>query len=120
MKRTWIGAAVAGITTIAVTGLALAQEKQDLKTPDTRQMEKAQPAQGAKGDRSTEPGAGQSLGLRSASRPKDAALDNGAHLGDRELARDVTERAEENAALAVPPLPHDRHDNALCPGRVHA
>jgi DNA mismatch repair ATPase MutL len=57
MRRTWIGAAAAaGITTIAVTGLALAQEKQDQQTPETQHMEKARPpAQIEK----AQPGAGQ-------------------------------------------------------------
>jgi hypothetical protein len=56
MRRTWIGAAAAaGITTFAATGLALAQEKQDQQTPETRHMEKARPAQIEKG----QPGAGQ-------------------------------------------------------------
>lgn len=42
MRRTWIGAAaVAGISTFAATGLALAQEKQDQQTPAAQHMEKA-------------------------------------------------------------------------------
>ena len=60
MRRTWIGAAAAaGITTVAATGLALAQEKQDQQAPQTQHMEKAQPGKIEKGQRAAEPGAGQ-------------------------------------------------------------
>jgi hypothetical protein len=60
MRRTWIGAAAAaGITTVAATGMALAQEKQDQQAPQTQHMEKAQPGKIEKGQRAAEPGAGQ-------------------------------------------------------------
>jgi hypothetical protein len=60
MRRTWIGAAaVAGITTVAATGLALAQESQDKQRPETQHKETGQPAQIGKEKRATEPGSGQ-------------------------------------------------------------
>jgi hypothetical protein len=46
MRRTLVGAAAAaGITTVAATGLALAQERQDQRTPETQHMENGRPAQ---------------------------------------------------------------------------
>jgi hypothetical protein len=59
MRRTWIGAAAAaGITTVAATGLAFAQERQDQQTPETQHMQNGRPAQIEKG-RAAEPDADQ-------------------------------------------------------------
>jgi hypothetical protein len=58
--------------------------------------------------------------LTSASRPKQAALENCAHLGNREFARDMTQRTVEDTAFAMSSLPHHRHHYAFDPGRVLA
>ena len=42
------------------------------------------------------------------------------HLRHVELGRDMAERTVEDAARAMPALPHDRHDDALGPRRVLA
>jgi hypothetical protein len=55
MRRTLIdAAAAAGIATVAATGLAFAQQ-----TPENQHMQNGRPAQIDKGQRTTEPGAGQ-------------------------------------------------------------
>jgi hypothetical protein len=60
MRRTLIGAAAAaGITTVAATGLAFAQERQDQQSPATQHRENGRPTQIEKRQRTTEPGAGQ-------------------------------------------------------------
>src|SRR5690606_27308937 len=55
-----------------------------------------------------------------AGRPVDAAAQDRRHLGHLEFAGPMSERRVEDAAIAVHPLPHHRHDHVLRPGRVLA